>query len=261
MYHPGRNSAKHVNALIIVDVQNCFITGNLALSKTPARQDGAKVIPVINDLIQKIPFHFIVYTQDWHPRNHISFYESLNSRRKYLKGDKNRIINILDEVTYAGPKVETKQILWPSHCIQGTEDAALHKDLYVPSTNNNVINLKKGTDPDIDSYSAFWDNNRVHKTELDKKLRERNVTHVFVAGLAMDYCVGGTALDASDLNYTVYVIEDATGIIAFNTAQRQRDNLKQRNIGIIQANEVKTLVSSASRIYWSVILIVFINLF
>ena len=166
-----------------------------------------------------------------------------------------------DEVTYIGPKVETKQILWPSHCIQGTEDAALHKDLYVPSTSNNVIHLKKGTDPDIDSYSAFWDNNRVHKTELDKKLQERHVTHVFVAGLAMDYCVGGTALNALDLNSTTYVIEDATGIIAFDRAKTQRDYLKQRGVEIIQATQVKTLVSSASHTYWSIILIFPINLF
>ena len=141
---------------------------------------------ISNAAIPSIPFDVIAYTYDWHPRDHISFFENLNPRRKYLRGDRNRIINKHEEVTYIGPKVETKQILLPSHCIQGTEDAALHKDLYIPSTANKVIHLRKGTDPDIDSYSAFWDSNRVRKTELDRKLRQRNVTHVFVAGLAMD---------------------------------------------------------------------------
>ncbi|CAF1117762.1 unnamed protein product, partial [Rotaria sordida] len=257
----GRNSSKPISALIVVDVQNCFITGNLALSKTPARQDGAKVVPIINDLIRNVPFHVIAYSHDWHPRNHISFFENLNSRRKYLKGNQNQVINMYDEVTYTGPKVETKQILWPSHCIQDTEDAALHKDLYVPSASDNVIHIQKGIDPDIDSYSAFTDNNRVQKTDLDKKLQERNVTHVFVAGLAVDYCVGGTALDALNLNYTTYLIEDASGIIDFNVAKPQLDYLKQQGVKVIQANEVKALISSGSNKCFSSILVVSISLF
>ncbi|CAF3299575.1 unnamed protein product [Rotaria socialis] len=257
----GRSSSNHVNALIVVDVQNCFITGNLALSKAPAGQDGAKVVPIINDLIRTVPFHVIAYTYDWHPRNHISFFDNLNSRRKYLKFNQNRTINMYDEVIYTGPKVGTKQILWPSHCVQDTEEAALHKDLYVPSASNNVIHIRKGTDPDIDSYSAFADNNRVKKTDLDKKLRDRNVTHVFVAGLAIDYCVGGTALDAFELNYTTYLIEDASGSIAFNSAKRKIEYLKQRGIGIIQANDVKTLISSACDKSFSTLLIASINLF
>ncbi|CAF3743491.1 unnamed protein product [Rotaria sp. Silwood1] len=154
-----------------------------------------------------------------------------------------------DEVTYTGPKVETTQILWPSHCIQDTEDAALYRDLYVPSTSDNVIHINKGTDPDIDSYSAFSDNNRIKKTELDRKLRERNVTHVFIAGLATDYCVGGTALDAFDLNYTTYLIEDASGVIAFDVAKAKLDHLKQQGIEIIQANQVKALSDEITKQY------------
>ncbi|CAF2712154.1 unnamed protein product [Rotaria sp. Silwood2] len=196
--------------MLVIDVQNCFITGNLAMSNNSARQDGTEVVPIINNLIKTVPFHVIVYSYDWHPRNHISFFENLELRRQYLKGDQNRTIHLLDEVFYTGPKVETKQVLWPSHCIQETEDAALHKNLYVAPTNNNVIHIRKGIDPDIDSYSAFADNNQAQKTELDKKLRERNVTRVFVAGLATDYCVSATALDAFNLNYTTYLIEDAT---------------------------------------------------
>ncbi|CAF1013220.1 unnamed protein product [Rotaria sordida] len=118
-----------------------------------------------------------------------------------------------------------------------------------------------GTDPDIDSYSTFADNNRVKKTELDKKLRERNAPHIFVAGLATDYCVEGTVLDAFDLNYTTYFIEDAGGVIDFNVAKAQLDYLKQRNIVVIQANQVKALISSGSDKSFSSILLVSINLF
>ncbi|CAF1251253.1 unnamed protein product [Rotaria sp. Silwood1] len=120
---------------------------------------------------------------------------------------------MFDEVTYTGPKLKTKQVLWPTHCVQGTEDAALHKNLYVSSTNNTVIHITKGTDPDIDSYSAFMDNGGVRKTELDDKLREYNVKHVFLAGLATDYCVSATAFDAFNLNYNTYIIEDATRVL------------------------------------------------
>ncbi|CAF2539442.1 unnamed protein product [Rotaria sp. Silwood2] len=245
--------------MLVIDVQNCFITGNLAMSNNSARQDGTEVVPIINNLIKTVPFHVIVYSYDWHPRNHISFFENLELRRQYLKGDQNRTIHLLDEVFYTGPKVETKQVLWPSHCIQETEDAALHKNLYVAPTNNNVIHIRKGIDPDIDSYSAFADNNQAQKTELDKKLRERNVTRVFVAGLATDYCVSATALDAFNLNYTTYLIEDASRGVALETIKERLDYLKQRGVRIIQVNQVKQLVDSANDKSLSFLLTVFIN--
>jgi len=212
------------------------------LSNSPAHQDGAEVVPIINHLIQTIPFDVIVYTYDWHPSNHISFFENLESRRQYLEGDQNRTIHMFNEVIYTGPEFETNQVLWPSHCVQRTDDAALHKNLHVASADSRVIHLKKGTDPDIDSYSAFADNNRFKKTELDGKLRERNVTHVFVAGLATDYCVAATALDAFNLNYTTYLIEDASRGVALETIKSKLKYLKQHGIGIIQAHQVKALI-------------------
>ncbi|CAF4748437.1 unnamed protein product, partial [Rotaria sp. Silwood2] len=99
-----KKSVQPINALIIVDVQNCFINGNLSLSKSSAGQDGAEVIPIINNLIHTIPFDVIVYTHDWHPWNHISFFENLHFRRQYLAGDQNRTIKMFDKVTYFGPK-------------------------------------------------------------------------------------------------------------------------------------------------------------
>ena len=246
---------RHVNALIVVDVQNCFISGNLALFNSPAHQDGADVVPIINNLIRTIPFDVIVYTYDWHPHNHISFFDNLGPRRRYLEGDQNRTINIFDQVTYTGPKYKTDQVLWPAHCIADTEDAALHKDLYIASANRSVIHLRKGRDPDIDSYSAFADNNQVRQTELDEELRARNVTQIFVAGLATDYCVAATALDALNLNYTTYLIEDASRGIDLQTIKSKLNDLKQRGVRIIQVDRVKTLVNGASDRSWNFLLI------
>lgn len=259
----GRNvkESRPVNALIVVDVQNCFITGNLALSNSPAHQDGAEVVPIINNLIRTIPFDVIVYTYDWHPSNHISFFENLDSRRKYLDGDRNRTINISTEVIYTGPKYNTSQVLWPSHCIAGTNDAQLHKDLHIVISNDSVIHLRKGRDPDIDSYSAFADNNHVRETELDNELRGRNVTRLFVAGLATDYCVAATALDGFNLNYTTYLIEDASRGITVETIKSKLDDLKQRGVKIIRVNQVKGLVNGAQNKFFSFVLIIPITIF
>jgi nicotinamidase/pyrazinamidase len=122
-------------------------------------------------------------------------------------------------MTYIGPKYKTQQVLWPAHCIQNTSEARLHHDLIRFPAGSDVIYIKKGTDPDIDSYSAFADNNKLHKTPFDGELNARHVTHVFVTGLALDYCVGSTALDAAHFNYTMYVIEDASrGIEGIETS-------------------------------------------
>jgi nicotinamidase-related amidase len=139
-----------------------------------------------------------------------------------------------------------EQVLWPAHCIQETDDAALHKDLIVNSSKNNVIHIRKGLDPDVDSYSAFWDNNKHTKTELDDVLKQWNVTHVYVAGLATDYCVAATASDAIDLNYTTYLIEDACRGVANETIKNKTEEMKQRGINIIHSREVNTLVNIAS---------------
>jgi nicotinamidase-related amidase len=196
------------------------------LSKSPAHHNGTEIVPIISYLIQMIPFDVIVYTYEWHPWNHISFFKNVDSQ--YLEGAQNRTIHIFDEVIYTGPKFHTNQVLWPSHCVEGTDDAVLHKDLYVESASNNVIHL-------------FADNNRIKKTELDEKLWERNVTQVFVAGLATDYCVVATALDAFDLNYITYFMQDVSRGVSLETIKIKLDYLKQRRVKIIQANQVKTL--------------------
>ena len=230
--------------MIVVDVQNCFIDGSLALINSPAHQDGAEVVPIINHLIRETPFDVIVYTYDWHPSDHISFIDNLESRRQYLEGNQNRTIKVFDKVIYTGPKFRTEQVLWPSHCIQKTSEAKLHKDIIVLSVKKIII--KKGTDPDIDSYSAFKDNKGNSETELDNKLQEKNVTRVFVAGLATDYCVSATARDAFNLNYTTYLIRDASRGISVNTIESELNNLKRLGVGIIDSRQVRGLIDSGS---------------
>ena len=248
MHDTDRPSPRDIYALLIIDVQHCFIDGSLALSKGPANQNGADVIPVINDLIKTVPFDVLVYSLDWHPANHISFFENLKGRKRYLLGEHYKKYKMFDIVNYSGPKYNTQQVLWPAHCIQNTKEARLHQDLINFPEGSNVIYIKKGTDPDIDSYSAFADNNKLRKTVLDDELKARHVTHVFVTGLALDYCVGTTALDAADFNYTTYVIEDACRGVAKNTIRKKLKEFKRRGVGVIQSQQMKELIRNTSSI-------------
>jgi nicotinamidase/pyrazinamidase len=178
------------SALIVVDVQNCFIDGG-----TLPVKGGAAVVPVINKLAAS--FQNIVVTQDWHTPGHASFAS-----------------------THAGKKpFETTsmpygtQVLWPDHCVQGSDDAALHKDLKLPTAG---LIIRKGFRKDVDSYSAFVEADGKTMTGLAGYLKERGVDTVFVTGLATDFCVAWTAMDARKLGFTAYVIEDATRAIDLN---------------------------------------------
>ena len=179
---PGPSSA-----LIVVDVQNCFVTGGtLPVAK------GEEVVPVINRLAAG--FQNIVVTQDWHTPGHASFASTHAGKKPF-------------ETTTL--KYGT-QVLWPDHCVQGTDDAALHKDLKLPTAQ---LIIRKGFHQDVDSYSAFEEADRKTPTGLAGYLKQRGIHTVFVAGLATDFCVAWTALDARKLGFQVYVIEDATRAI------------------------------------------------
>lgn len=169
--------------LIVADVQNSFMPGgSLAVPR------GDEVVPVINALAER--FAHVVLTQDWHPRGHRSFASS-------HPGAKPFDVIALD---YGN------QILWPDHCVQGTEGARLHADLAVPHAE---LVLRKGYHPDVDSYSAFVEADRKTRTGLAGYLRERGIEQVYVCGLATDFCVAWTALDARNLGFTVVVVDDA----------------------------------------------------
>lgn len=171
------------DALLAIDVQNCFIPGG-----TLPVPNGQEVVPLINELAGK--FKCVVMTQDWHPKGHISFASTHGkepfSAIKLPYGD---------------------QVMWPDHCVQGTDDAKLYADLDL--TKANLI-LRKGFNPDVDGYSAFYDNDKKTPTGLAGYLKARGVRRVFVCGLATDFCVMWSSVDAVKAGFKAVVIEDAS---------------------------------------------------
>lgn len=175
------------SVLLVVDVQNDFLPGG-----SLAVDGGDAVIPVINRLAEK--FSNVVITQDWHTPGHISFASS--------HGGKSPFETV--ELDY-GP-----QVLWPDHCVQGTSGAALSKDLAL--TGAQLV-IRKGYHPGIDSYSAFVEADKATQTGLAGYLRERSLDKVFVCGLATDFCVSWSALDAVAAGFATAVVEDAAQAI------------------------------------------------
>jgi nicotinamidase/pyrazinamidase len=178
------------DALLIIDVQNDFCPGG-ALAVT----DGDAVLAPIHRAAAH--FQHIILTQDWHTPDHNSFASAHPGKKTYQQ----------IELAY-GP-----QTLWPDHCVQGTPGADFHPALQL--TRAELI-LRKGFRPTIDSYSAFFENDRTTATGLAGYLRERNLTRVFLAGLAYDYCVGYSALDARRLGFDAIILHDACRAIDLN---------------------------------------------
>jgi nicotinamidase/pyrazinamidase len=175
------------SVLLVVDVQNDFLPGGgLAVP------NGDEVVPIVNRLAAR--FANVVLTQDWHPPDHRSFASQHPGRQPFETV----------ELAYG------TQILWPDHCVQGTSGAALHEDLAVPHAQ---LVIRKGFRRAVDSYSAFREADRETATGLGGYLKARGLTRAFVAGLATDFCVGWTAIDARAEGFETYVIEDATRAI------------------------------------------------
>lgn len=176
-----------MNVLILVDIQNDFIPGgSLPVPK------GNEIIQLVNELQDS--FELVVATQDWHPASHKSF----ATQHPGKKQSETISLHGLD------------QVLWPDHCVQGTNGAEFHSDLHM---NKVEAVFRKGMNPDIDSYSGFYDNGHKKSTGLAGYLRDRGIKKVYVCGLAADYCVAYTAKDALTENFESYVIEDATRAI------------------------------------------------
>ena len=183
------------DALVVVDVQNDFCPATPAGGGRLAVPGGHEVVPLINRLAER--FENIVLTQDWHPEGHISFASSHPGKKPF-------------ETTTL--KYGT-QVLWPDHCVQGTDDAALHKDLKLPTAQ---LIIRKGYNKGVDSYSAFEEADRKTVTGLAGYLKARGIKTVYVTGLATDFCVAWTAMDARKAGFEVYVIEDACRGIDLN---------------------------------------------
>jgi nicotinamidase/pyrazinamidase len=196
------------DVLVVIDVQNDFCSdGALAVP------DGEKVVPAVNRIAQK--FRNVVLTQDWHPRDHVSFASNHANKRPFD----------MIELPYGS------QVLWPDHCVQETSGAQFHKALHVPQAG---LVIRKGFRRDIDSYSALYENDRKTPTGLLGYLRERQLKTMFIAGLAFDFCVRYSAEDARKAGFEVAVIEDACrGIDLEGSMAAAHRSLKSLGISII----------------------------
>jgi nicotinamidase/pyrazinamidase len=201
------------DALIVVDVQNDFCPGGPL--EVP---EGDAVIPVIHRIAPR--FEHIVLTQDWHPQGHGSFASSWPGRKP------------LDIVEYA----DGEQLLWPDHCVQGTRGAELHPALGLPQAE---LIVRKGFRREIDSYSAFFENDHTTPTGLAGYCQERGLERMFFAGLAYDFCVGFSALDARRCGFEAVVIRDACrGIDVEKSVGKMDAELERAGVWVVQSADL-----------------------
>jgi nicotinamidase/pyrazinamidase len=199
--------------LIVVDVQHDFLPGGAL-----AVPDGDAVIAPINRLAKT--FRHVVLTQDWHPEGHASFASSYPDTQPFE----------MTELHY-GP-----QVLWPDHCVQGTSGAEISRDLDIPHAQ---LVIRKGYNAGIDSYSGFKEADRQTSTGLAGYLKERGFRRVFCAGLALDFCVAWTALDAAEAGFETYLVEDASRAIDTNgSLERARQDLRAAGVHTIKSDEI-----------------------
>lgn len=194
-----------MDALILVDIQNDF-----APSGALPVPEGDQIVPLVNRLQER--FGLVVACKDWHPADHKSF-ASQNGKKP---GD----VILLNGV---------EQIMWPDHCVQNTVGAGFIQGLETGRIDRIVY---KGCSREVDSYSAFFDNNRQAETEMKAYLQEKGVTDVYIAGLATDYCVLFSALDAVSLGFNTWVIRDATRGVELNPGDVEKAIVKMREKGV-----------------------------
>jgi nicotinamidase/pyrazinamidase len=202
------------SCLIVVDVQNDFCPGGaLAVPK------GDEVVPLVNRLAAR--FDNVVLTQDWHPRGHASFASSHPGKKPFETID----------LAYG------KQVLWPDHCVQGTPGAAFHPEL---RTDRAQLVVRKGFHPGVDSYSGFLEADRETTTGLAGYLKEKGFQHLFVCGLATDFCVAWTALDARATGFEVTVLEDACRAIDLDgSLERARRDLRAAGVALSSSQDLQ----------------------
>jgi len=201
------------SALIVVDVQNCFLPGG-----SLAVKEGDQVIPVINRIAKG--FENVVMTQDWHTPHHISFASTHEGKKPFE----------MIKLAYGN------QVLWPDHCVQGTEGAQIAKDINIPHAE---LVIRKGYHNEVDSYSAFLEADKETRTGLGGYLKERGIDTVFITGLATDFCVAWTAVDARHAGLTVYVVEDACrGIDVGGSLAKAWTDMNEAGVKKIQSSDI-----------------------
>jgi nicotinamidase/pyrazinamidase len=209
----GKITVDDRSVLLVVDVQNDFLPGG-----SLAVPNGHEVVPIINRLAKR--FANVVLTQDWHPPDHQSFASRHPGKQPFET----------IELAYG------TQVLWPDHCVQGTSGAALHEDLAVPHAQ---LVIRKGFRRTVDSYSAFREADRKTVTGLAAYLGARGLARVFVAGLATDFCVAWSAIDARAEGFETYVIEDAARAIdAHGSLAAAWRGMKEAGVGRIQSLDI-----------------------
>jgi nicotinamidase/pyrazinamidase len=206
-------AVRNGDVLLVVDVQKDFCPGGrLAVPR------GDEIVPIVNRIAAK--FTNVVLTQDWHPPGHLSFASSHPGKQPYQT----------IEVDYG------LQVLWPDHCVQGSRGAEFRDDLQIPHA---ALVVRKGFRRAIDSYSAFYENDRTTPTGLAGYLRERGLTRVFLAGLAFDFCVRYSAEDAHREGFEAIVVEDACrGIDVDSSVAATRRRLAELNVRCIAAADI-----------------------
>jgi nicotinamidase/pyrazinamidase len=201
-----------MKALIITDIQYDFLPG-----RSLAVPGGDEIIPLVNRLQEVFPL--VVATQDWHPSGHSSFASSHPGKSAF------------EAITYHG----SEQILWPDHCVQNSRGAEISTDI-----NQHHIEaiFRKGMNPEIDSYSAFYDNEHKKSTGLADYLKGRRVTQVYLVGLAADFCVGYSALDALNEGFETYLVEDATRAISKDGFLEMKNKVRALGGQIIHSGQL-----------------------
>lgn len=208
-----------MRALLVIDVQNDFCPGGrLAVPK------GDEVVPIINGLMDG--FDHVLFTQDWHPKGHFSFASSHDGREPYDTV----------ELDYG------EQILWPDHCVQGSDGAEFHPSLRV---DRGELIIRKGFRPEIDSYSAFFENDQETPTGLTGYLRERGIDTLYLVGLATDFCVHWSAVDGRKQDFDVYVVRDATRAIDTNgSLDHAMKRIREAGAEIVRTDDVRPTVTA-----------------
>jgi nicotinamidase/pyrazinamidase len=201
-----------MKALLLIDIQNDFLPGGAL-----AVPEGDLILPIANKLQQQ--FDLVIATQDWHPEKHKSFASSHKEKKPF------------DLIELHG----LEQVLWPDHCIQGTEGAEFSKEL---NTNKVEAVFRKGTNPEIDSYSGFYDNGHLKSTALADYLRGKQVDEVYLTGLAGDYCVYFSAKDALQEGFRTYLVEDATRPIDKAGFEKAKQDVLQRGGRVIHSSNL-----------------------
>mmetsp|Transcript_5684 Transcript_5684/g.15107 ORF Transcript_5684/g.15107 Transcript_5684/m.15107 type:complete len:390 (-) Transcript_5684:465-1634(-) len=238
MWESPTKTIKTKSALLIIDVQNDFISGTLA-NPDPSTSD---IVPVINGMRDAMDVVIISY--DWHPHEHCSFVESANSGSTDIVTP-SKPFDPFTMVTLRADadRKEHQQLVFGRHCVQDTWGAECHKDLIVAPTDGKIYKGKKGN---IDSFSAFYDNMKINDCGLLAMLEEQGVTHLYVTGLCFDICVMSTALHGAEAGFVTYVVEDACRPLFQHEVVPTKEKLKAAGVSVISSDEAVRLARSTA---------------